>query len=267
MPQHSIVNVLSRPCPSESTATPHETRHSRLPEVTYRDLDLADLPAISSIHVAAFRDNVIAMLGEKVARQYYRWQLVGPHDVTAVGAFSKTKMLGYCFGGTFRGSLSGFIRKHWRRLAIHISMRPWLVTNSLFRKRIALGAQLVRRHGKRKAAAPDSKNSLASSFGILAIAVNPDSRGCGIGGSLLRLITAHAHQRGFQRMHLTVHPENSEVVEIYEHLGWKKVLNEGEWGGSMHRAIDASDAVWSPTERHGDSVAWPAQAGKRSNGT
>jgi len=39
------------------------------------------------------------MLGTEAVRRYYEWQLVGPHEVTAISAYINTELVGFCFGG------------------------------------------------------------------------------------------------------------------------------------------------------------------------
>ena len=73
-----------------------------------RNLEAKDLPYVAAVHVAAFPDSALTMLGTEVVRRYYEWQLTGPHDIAALGAFAGAGVEGYCFGGVFRGAMSGF---------------------------------------------------------------------------------------------------------------------------------------------------------------
>jgi ribosomal protein S18 acetylase RimI-like enzyme len=48
-----------------------------------------------------------------------------------------------------------------------------------------------------------------------------------------------ALQRGFSKLHLTVHPDNHQAVRFYEGIGWQRTLKNGSWEGGMSRAIQA----------------------------
>lgn len=67
----------------------------------------ADLDRVTRIHIAAFRTSALTPLGAGAVRRYYVWQLTGPHDVVALGAWLDGELRGYCFGGVFRGAARG----------------------------------------------------------------------------------------------------------------------------------------------------------------
>lgn len=100
-----------------------------------------NLQTVAEVHISAFPTSALTHLGKEAVRRYYEWQLIGPHDCLAIGAFDEQgRMLGFCFGGVFRGSLSGFVGKNKKFLVIQVIKRPWLIlTNSIFRDRIRLG--------------------------------------------------------------------------------------------------------------------------------
>lgn len=59
-------------------------------------------------------------------------------------------MLGFYFGGIFRGALSGFVQKNRKFLVLQVLRRPWLIfTNSIYRDRLRVGMRVV------KSAAPN----------------------------------------------------------------------------------------------------------------
>lgn len=76
-----------------------------------KSLTTSDLPHIVRVHRAAFPDSALTKLGSEAVRRYYLWLLIGPHDAVNVGAFDLENVLvGFCFGGKFRGALSGFLQ-------------------------------------------------------------------------------------------------------------------------------------------------------------
>jgi ribosomal protein S18 acetylase RimI-like enzyme len=48
---------------------------------------------------------------------------------------------------------------------------------------------------------------------------------------------------GYARMHLTVHPDNTNAVRFYEELGWTKAGGGFEWKGRMEKALDTQSSV------------------------
>lgn len=70
-----------------------------------------NLSEIARVHLAAFPDSAITLLGEEAARRYYHWLLAGPHDCLAVCAVDGQDLSGFLFGGTFRGAMTGFLKK------------------------------------------------------------------------------------------------------------------------------------------------------------
>lgn len=204
-------------------------------------LSSADLPGVAAVHTRAFPRSALTALGAEAVRRYYEWQLVGPHDVVALGAWSNGALAGFCFGGVFRGALSGFVRSNRNYLVRRVLIHPWLALNPLFRDRLASGIHvlgLVRRKpdtGRAEVPSPTGR-----SFGILAIAVDPALQRAGIGRMLLAAAEDHALQGAFRRMHLTVQPENQQAVRFYEGLGWHKVETRETWNGEMARDLSSS---------------------------
>ena len=104
-------------------------------------LILSDLPEVTDVHLAAFPDSALTHLGREAVRRYYEWQIVGPHDALNIGAFDDERLIGFCFGGVFRGALGGFLEKNRTFLILRVLTHPWLLFNSLFRERASFAVQ------------------------------------------------------------------------------------------------------------------------------
>ena len=216
-----------------------------------RPLTLSDLDAVSAIHLRAFPESALTHLGHEAVRRYYEWQLTGPHDCYAIGAFTDDQlMLGFCFGGTFRGALSGFLDKNRRFLALRLLTRPWLVlTEPMFRDRLRFGISALRRYqavskqlSESSAAYPIAFKPLIQvpprkSFGILAIAVDPATQSHEIGKALMLDAEAAARRKQMPQMHLSVAVENTNAIAFYEHIGWVRVKQNERWSGSMNKVL------------------------------
>lgn len=211
------------------------------PAVELRPLELSDLPAVARIHRDAFPGSALTALGPEAVRRYYEWQLTGPHDGLPLGAFEGERMVGFCFGGVFRGALSLFVRRQWRYLGWRALMVFPRLAGPNFRRALAMLPRLFRQ-GRRLAAppapsAPEPPRPV--SFGILAIAVDPAARGSGAARALMEASEAEARRRGFAWMHLSVRPDNARAVRFYEKLGWERHLPPGQeaWTGQMYKAL------------------------------
>jgi ribosomal protein S18 acetylase RimI-like enzyme len=201
-------------------------------EVTLRDLTEDDLRAVAPLHLRAFPDSILGWLGAEVVRSNYHWQLTGPHDITAIVALEGDDVRGYLFGGVFRGSTIGFIKKEKWFLAGQVLRHPRVLRRGVGWKRLGLGARLLtRRFTPPQPEVP--ANVPHRSFGVLAIAVDPTCQGKGIGKDLMAEAARRAVDQGFDTMHLVVHPENESGVAFYRSLGWHEERDGEVWTGRM----------------------------------
>lgn len=210
-------------------------------QVQLRKLEVEDLPRVSEIHMAAFPDSALTLLGAEAVRRYYEWLLTGPHVCFSLGATVRADLKGFCFGGVFRGALSGFLRRNRAFLFGRILSRPWLSMNPLFRERAAMGLGVLRRFGQQPQSTPDVAVPVGapalSPFGILAIAVHPDSFGQRIGKALMFESERIARLHDYKEMQLTVQASNQRAISFYESLSWKKIYDQGAWHGEMKKAL------------------------------
>ena len=199
-----------------------------------RRLEAGDLGAVARVHRAAFADTPLTLLGEEAVRRYYVWLLMGPHDVTALGAFVDGRCAGFSFGGVFRGAMTGFVKKNRAYLGMRILMHPWLLARAPFRARLGQGLRLLSRKKR-----PVAKVQPVPSFGILSIAVDPHWQGSGVATTLMRENELAARGLGFHQMHLTVHPSNARAVRFYEKSGWSRHPPGEGWSGAFRRKIES----------------------------
>lgn len=191
-----------------------------------------DLQEIAALHVRCFPESLMTHLGLETVRKYYEWLLLGPHEGFSAAAVCEGKIAGYLFGGRYRKATSGFILKNKKHLFLKILGRPAVLKCPDFQLKILRGFRALL--GK-SPAVPDY--DFQKSFGILAIASDPDLRGRGIGTRLVAAAAEAASSRGFERMHLSVHPGNTGALAFYEKLGWQKVLSgQGQWSGVLWRS-------------------------------
>lgn len=212
-------------------------------EVSVRDAVSDDLAGVARLHLQAFPDSILGELGEEAVRRNYRWQLEGPHDLTALVAVDGGDTLGFLFGGVFRGSTIGFVKAERWFLARRVLTHPKILLRGVGWNRVLLGTRLLaRRTPPGQSEAPEAVPR--RSLGILAIAVDPTTQGRGVGRALMEEATRRAVGRGFESMHLTVHPTNATAVSFYRGLGWVPAAEQdGEWVGRMR--LDLTDRTRS----------------------
>lgn len=201
-----------------------------------RAININDLYFVADIHVNAFSDRALAALGLEAVRRYYEWQLLGPHDAIALGIFQDRHLAGFCFAGVFQGALSGFLQKNKKFLAGRVITHPWLIASPLFRHRIHLAWNVLMKRSVKTTSQPIIPQ--AKSFGILAIAIDPQVQGNGLGKKLMAEAERVAVARGFSKMHLTVNIHNDQAIAFYEKLGWQKLTSHDEtWQVSMSKDL------------------------------
>jgi N-acetylglutamate synthase-like GNAT family acetyltransferase len=62
---------------------------------------------------------------------------------------------------------------------------------------------------------------------LVNVAVHPDSKGMGMGRSLLELAEQECLRLGFNELRLSTHLEMPGNVELYHHFGWETVAQVG----------------------------------------
>lgn len=207
-------------------------------QLAIRGLQFQDLQEVTRIHFSAFPKSTLGQLGKRAVTKYYEWQLQGPHDAVALGIFQGEKLAGFCFAGVFRGALSGFLQRNKWFLTWRVITHPWLIAAPFFCERISLAWNVLRRRSNLAVSQPQTPP--VKSFGILAIAVDPQIQGAGFGKRLMAETEKLAVERGFSRLHLTVDINNTQAIAFYQRLGWQKSpTSDGGWHGSMAKCIES----------------------------
>lgn len=207
-----------------------------LPDYKARLIQPDHLLQVAALHQKAFADSALTKLGLEPVRRYYEWLILGPHECYPIGMFDQDNtLLGFCFSGIFRGSLSGFLQKNRKFLILWVLTHPWLITNQLVLDRIRLAWNIFR---KKPMIKPLIHKEQYRSFGVLSIAVDPDKRGIGIAKALMDLVEQEAKEKGYLQLNLTVHASNTGAIVFYERVGWIKLLDDsGNWTGSMIKPL------------------------------
>jgi ribosomal protein S18 acetylase RimI-like enzyme len=201
-----------------------------------RTLFDADLDAVIDIHILAFPDSALTQLGREAIRRYYSWHLDGPYETLCIGAFDDIKMVGFVIAGVFHDSEIVFLHKNRIFLIWQLITHPWLLIHEVVRSRVNYSVRVAKRNIRKKRT--EVSVAIVRKFGILSVAVHPQSHGLGIGKLLLQEVELSARKNKFRSMRLTVHPDNQQAVFFYEKLGWQRVQAEdGIWSGAMMKNL------------------------------
>jgi ribosomal protein S18 acetylase RimI-like enzyme len=203
-------------------------------EVELRPLGVTDLPAMVAVHLASFPKAGLTRLGAESVFLYYETMLTGNYMRDIVGAFLGERLVGFYTAGHLFAVPSDFVRKHRNRLVLRLAIRPWLLLDPFFMDRIKVGFRLLRWRPSQPIAGTPSQ---PRPYGVLSLAVDPTCQGRGIGRKLMEDTEHRARERGFAAMSLTVHPDNTRAASLYERLGWTRLLKDGQWVGSMQKAL------------------------------
>ncbi len=209
--------------------------------ISIKKINSTDIQEISLIHIASFKKSLLTHLGINIVKQYYEWQLMSSDKVYPYGVFLNQKLVGYCFGGSFRVALGGFLLRNKNVICYSLIKRPWVLLKPIFIKKIIKGITVLVRFMKIK---KNEEETLLSkkrkNFGILAIATNPDFRGEGFGKILMKYSEKIAQKKSYNKIQLSVSPKNVNAINFYLNLGYKKVNHSREdlWDGNMEKTID-----------------------------
>jgi ribosomal protein S18 acetylase RimI-like enzyme len=209
-----------------------------------KPLERRDLQELSSVHRAAFSESALTALGSEAVYRYYRWLLDDCHDSFCLGGWRGKSLDGFIFAGHFRGAMGGFINRNRKFLITRVILRPWLVTNREFRRRMRIGWRALgirRKTGARASARSADYEPPGPHFGVLSIAAHPRAWGSGIAETLMDHADTEAMRRGVHTMVLTVHPTNTRAVRFYERLGWQKIPENTSWDGRMHKRLESEE--------------------------
>lgn len=211
-------------------------------DVSVSPIGLEDLEAVADVHLRSFPEVATTKLGKEVVVRYYEWQFIAPHKAHFLGAWVQGRLGGFCFCGLFRDALRGFLRRNRWFLVGRVLTHPWLLANSDVSTAIGRALRSLCSVCHSELTAPSPGPDASRPFGILSIAVAPESRRLGVGLRLMAEAEAIARREGFQAMGLTVRTDNFAAIHFYEKLGWKRVPQTGAWRGQMTKHLERQDA-------------------------
>jgi len=208
--------------------------------IQIKAIDKTSVDQIVEIHLRAFPDSTLSLFGQDVLEKWYKWYFSAPNECYGFGAFEGDCLKGFCLAGIFRDAEVFFFRENFFYMLYQALIHPRLIINKQTINRLkkifqAFKGRLV--IGTKKAGRVTRPRS--EKFGILSIAVDPNSQGSGIGSLLMNEVELLAKQQDISSIRLTVDPANKTAVRFYEKQGWQKVYYDSDkpWQGYMMKVL------------------------------
>ena len=200
-----------------------------------RPLTIEELPRVAELHMRAFPNSLLTKFSNQIIEEYYRSQTQPPNECLAVGGYIKDQIIGFCFSGVFKDSETGFLRRNLQLLLAQVFRHPRLLLDPVLLHRVWEVFHLMTLGPKNN---PGRGLVREKKYGILSIAVDPGSRGLGIGKMIMQHVYQDARNKGFKEMRLSVHVDNTQAIGFYEKEGWEKIeTKDGRWLGLMKKNI------------------------------
>jgi len=204
-----------------------------------RNITREILGQVAEIHRKAFPESFLSLLDKKTIIKYYDWQMTPPNICYAFGVSNNdNQLIGFCFAGSLRNAKIYFIQDNFIFIAAYFLRHPRLLFNHTLLSHLGHFLKNLKDHliqGKWRRTKEQQVRS--DRFGILSVAVDHGFQRIGIGELLMNHTEQYAIKNGYQKIELSVHPENQKAVSFYDKLGWKKVLYDREkpWQGYMKK--------------------------------
>ncbi len=177
-----------------------------------RKVKKEDIPAITSIHLDAFKGFFLTSLGESFLNRYYSFSLKTEESITFCAVDEKKNIIGFCFGTELS---KGF---HKRLVKNNFTSFLLIGLRVLFSRPNALFRLLFNMEKKA------SKNDTGDYTELLSIAVSKNASKMGIGKTLLKAFENEAKSRKCERIVLTTDLyENNSVIAFYQAMGYKEL--------------------------------------------
>jgi ribosomal protein S18 acetylase RimI-like enzyme len=173
--------------------------------VTIRPMLMADVGAVTAVHLAAFPGYFLSFLGPSFLRELYR-AIVSDDEGIAFVAVDGDRLIGFVAGTATGGFYRRAARRRWFRFAV-------ASTGALMR-RPAIVRRLVR-----ALYAPPAPSSQGAP--LMSLAVGPNAQRTGTGKLLTRAFVAGARQRGASAVVLTTDRIGNDAVNgFYQAQGF-----------------------------------------------
>ena len=178
-----------------------------------RKMTYKDLPSVARVHKKSWReDHFSSRLSLPLLEIYYEYIL--KYNSYCFVAERNSKVIGFGVGGSnTRTAIKEFLDDNFLSMVVTVIKNP-----SFIFSRIKNYITIMTSSSK--------VNSFAK-VRFLALAVDPDIEGKGIGAALMKHLEDAVRKDGHEYLGLSVHKDNKRAIELYHRLGWKAEKKEG----------------------------------------
>jgi ribosomal protein S18 acetylase RimI-like enzyme len=189
-----------------------------------------DLKEVVKCHKEAFPYSLTTLLGSKYLIKNYEWYLENKDAfLLIIKSNDSSQVTGFAGGlliheSSSHGSSSSVIQYTFRTTISALIIRPYLI----FHPNMLLNYSLILRNVYLKVInkfLPKSNEqanfkNINRSLGLVVIGTNKESRGKGIGSSLLVKFEEMGKKMKVDEMHLSVNKNNIAAIKAYKKNGW-----------------------------------------------
>jgi ribosomal protein S18 acetylase RimI-like enzyme len=193
-----------------------------------REIESKDMPGAARLHRAVFPEYFLTHMGQGFVERFYS-EFVDRNGNYGYVAICGKELVGSVIGTLdYQKCFNRFYRRHFPRLALTLVGR--LIVDPYIRRHLASRMAHVRQ-ALRSVAARRQQVSVAAELPaadqspahLLSIGVHPYQRGSGLAEQLVDRYCDALWEDGWERVSLSVRPENARAIAFYEKTGWQRI--------------------------------------------
>jgi len=193
-----------------------------------RQLRAGDVAGAASLHCRVFPDYFSTHMGQRFVERFYA-EFVGGGNNYGFVAVSDGELAGVVVGTADSTDFYGRLyRRHFPGLALALAGRvivdPYIrrhLSSRMGHIRLALRSILARNRRVSVASVPADPDQVPAR--LLSICVELGVRGSGLAEKLVDRYCDALWEDGWERVGLSVRPDNQRAIAFYEKTGWQRV--------------------------------------------
>jgi len=195
---------------------------------TVRGLESKDVPEAARLHRTFFPEYFLTHMGQGFVERFYS-EFVDRDGNYGYVAICGKEVVGSVIGTLdYQRCFNRFYRRHFPMLALTLVGR--LIMDPYIRRQLAGRTGHVRQALHSFAARRQQTSVLEESLAadgavarLLSIGVHPNRRGSGLAEQMVDRYCNALWEDGWERVGLSVRPENARAIAFYEKTGWQRI--------------------------------------------
>ena len=191
-----------------------------------RELESKDVPGAARLHRIVFPEYFLTHMGQGFVERFYS-EFVNRNGNYGYVAICGNEVVGAVIGTLdYQRCFTQFYRRHFPRLAL--TLVGLLIMDPYIRRHLAGRTGHVRQALHSFAARRQQTSVLEESLAadgavarLLSIGVHPNRRGSGLAEQMVDRYCNALWEDGWERVGLSVRPENTRAIAFYEKTGWQ----------------------------------------------